>query len=143
MQRKKPSPDATVTDLEPVESPANSLVPLDTDPRIEWTPLPAHLDPASTQETTGETPAHSSPASTQLLDDEEEEVSTRDELPRVKERREKPASATRAPRKKPVPRRARGLPTLARIGGVNVTALDVALLVCALLAAGGVAWFFW
>ena len=109
MDRKKsPGVDVTERDLEPVESPSNSLVPLDTDPRIAWNPTPSEerLRPVDTADASDDEPAPPPTSTTQLLDDDVVDEPTLDKLPRVALKK-KPAGEAPPPHapeaKKPAP----------------------------------------
>lgn len=86
MEKKPPAVDSTERDLEPVSSPADSLVPLDTDPAIH-VPQDTRdaLPPVATLDTDpGVLPRGKATSTTQLLDDEVVAGPTLDLLPPVK-----------------------------------------------------------
>lgn len=104
MEKKPPAVDSTERDLEPVPSPADSLVPVDTDPAIH---LPQDtrdaLPPVATLDTdAGAVPLRKATSTTQLLDDEVVAGPTLDLLPKVTRPRPE-APAPPPPPKKAAP----------------------------------------
>lgn len=105
MQKKPPVVDSTERDLEPVPSPADSLVPVDTDPAIQ---LPQDtrdaLPPVATLDTDpGVLPRGKATSTTQLLDDEVVAGPTLDLLPPVARAQPEAPAAPQAPPKKAAP----------------------------------------
>lgn len=105
MEKKPPAVDSTERDLEPVPSPADSLVPVDTDPAIH---LPQDtrdaLPPVATLDTDpGVLPRRQATSTTQLLDDEVVAGPTLDLLPKVTRPPPEPPAAPQVPPKKGAP----------------------------------------